>query len=36
MKINGRNFFAVVRKRQVNFSEKMKKNALEEESIEYD
>ena len=36
MKINGRNFFAVVKKRQVSFSEEMKKNALEKESIEYD
>ena len=29
MKINGRNFFAAGRKRQVNFSEKMKSNILE-------
>lgn len=36
MKINGRNFFAAVKKRQVSFSEKMKNKALEKESIEYD
>lgn len=36
MKINGRNFFAAVKKRQVSFTEKMKNNALEKETIEYD
>lgn len=35
MKINGRSF-AAVKKRQVSLSEKMKNNALEKESIEYD
>lgn len=29
-------FLAAVKKRQVSFSEKMKNNALEKESIEYD
>lgn len=36
MKINGRNFFAAVKKRQVSFTEKMKNNALEKETLEYD
>lgn len=36
MKINGRYFFAAVKKRQVSFTEKMKNNALEKETIEYD
>lgn len=36
MKMNGRNFFAAGRKRQVNLSEKMQNNALEKEGIECD
>ena len=31
MKINGRYFFAAVKKRQVSFTEKMKNNALEKD-----